>query len=362
MLFFYFLLFEECGLCYNGFIREKGEAMSEDGKQTEAYRQRRVRRLKKGILIMPFIAVFGLAVLCAVLILQVNNLSSAVERLEAQMAALTAEVQNVERSSTSTGQGKPLAVEAERGVPGYELEMEETDLSGTEEPEPDSEPEPEATKAHKVYLTFDDGPSCYTEDILDILDRYDVKATFFVVGKESDYAKELLRDIVARGHTLGMHSYSHKYADVYASLEAFAEDFVKLQEYLYEVTGVESTVYRFPGGSSNTVSDIDMEECAGYLDSQGVRFFDWNISSGDGGSAVLPVETLVENATKDIQSNRTSVILMHDSAEKKTTVEALPVIIENILAMEDTEILPITEDTSLVQHIRRQTDDIAGQN
>ena len=148
----------------------------------------------------------------------------------------------------------------------------------------------EPVAAHEVYLTFDDGPSIYTEEILDILDEYQVKATFFVVGKESDPTKEALRDIVARGHTLGMHSYSHKYSELYASEEAFEADFLKLQGYLEDVTGVKSKVYRFPGGSSNTVSKVNMGIYADYLDSQEVRFFDWNISSGDGGSAVLPVK------------------------------------------------------------------------
>jgi peptidoglycan/xylan/chitin deacetylase (PgdA/CDA1 family) len=150
-----------------------------------------------------------------------------------------------------------------------------------------------------------------------------------------------------------MHSYSHKYSEVYASVEAFAADFTKLQDYLKEVTGVESTVYRFPGGSSNTVSTLDMEEYAKYLDSRNVRFFDWNVSSGDGDSQILSVEQLVKNSMKDIDTNRVSIILFHDSSEKKTTVEALPIIIENILAMEDTAILPITDDSVPIQHIRR---------
>jgi peptidoglycan/xylan/chitin deacetylase (PgdA/CDA1 family) len=140
---------------------------------------------------------------------------------------------------------------------------------------------------------------------------------------------------------------------VYASVEAFAADFTKLQDYLKEVTGVESTVYRFPGGSSNTVSSLDMEEYAKYLDSRNVRFFDWNVSSGDGDSQILSVEQLVKNSMKDIDTNRVSIILFHDSSEKKTTVEALPIIIENILAMEDTAILPITDDSVPIQHIRR---------
>ncbi len=206
--------------------------------------------------------------------------------------------------------------------------------------------------AHKVYLTFDDGPSTYTEEILDILDRYGVKATFFVVGREGSQAQDALRRIVEEGHALGMHSYTHDYGQVYESVESFAADLEKEQDYLYEVTGVRSDIYRFPGGSSNTVSDMDMEEFAEYLDSQGIRFFDWNISSGDGGSFLVPVEMLIENCTATIQDHSTSVVLMHDVAGKTTTREALPEIIETIQAMEDTVLLPITEDTALVQHIQ----------
>jgi peptidoglycan/xylan/chitin deacetylase (PgdA/CDA1 family) len=210
---------------------------------------------------------------------------------------------------------------------------------------------------HMVYLTFDDGPSIYTDEILDILAEYDVKATFFVVGKEDDVSKAALKRIVSEGHTLGMHSYSHRYTDIYGSLDAFSADFTKLQNYLYEQTGVKSKFYRFPGGSSNTVSPTDMHEFAEYLDEQGVIFFDWNISSGDASGNNISVDKIVSNSTGEIERWRTSLILMHDSADKHTTVEALPKIIENILAMDDTVILPITEntDTRPVQHIHMET-------
>ena len=209
--------------------------------------------------------------------------------------------------------------------------------------------EPEA--AHKVYLTFDDGPSKYTEDILDILDTYDVKATFFVLGKENEHSLEMLKEIAERGHTIGMHSYSHKYADVYRSVEDFSADFYRIYSYILDNTGIQSTCYRFPGGSSNTISDIDMHVFADFLAEQEVEFYDWNISSGDAGSVLLDVDTLVQNCTADISRHGTSIILMHDAASRPTTVEALPQIIENILAMEDTVILPITEDTTPIHHI-----------
>ena len=164
--------------------------------------------------------------------------------------------------------------------------------------------------------------------------------------------EDALRRIVEEGHTLGMHSYTHDYDQIYESVESFAEDFERVRDYLYEVTGVESTVYRFPGGSSNAVSHIDMREFAEYLDSQEIRFFDWNISSGDGGSFLVPVEMLIENCTATIKDHGTSVVLMHDGTAKSTTLEALPEIIETIQAMEDTVLLPITDETSVVQHIQ----------
>ena len=158
-------------------------------------------------------------------------------------------------------------------------------------------------------------------------------------------------DIVERGHTLGMHSYSHQYKAIYASVEDFAEDFVKLRGYLEDVTGVISNVYRFPGGSSNNISNLDMQEFAEYLESWNVRFYDWNAASGDGGQKLLTVGELVKNSLAGIEGRETTIILLHDAVGKPTTVDALPIIIESILAMENTVILPITDDTKPVQHI-----------
>lgn len=219
----------------------------------------------------------------------------------------------------------------------------------TEVPGEESLQEPEAK--HKVYLTFDDGPSKQTESVLDILDEYGVKATFFVVGKEGEHVEERLQMIYERGHTIGMHSYSHDYSDIYESVEAFRADFLKSKQYIYEATGVETKVFRFPGGSSNRLGKTDMNLIVDFLKEQGVEYYDWNISSGDGGGTLMPVEMIVENCTKNIQRYETSIILMHDSALKTTTVEALPQILEAILAMEDTVILPITANSKPVHHV-----------
>lgn len=218
----------------------------------------------------------------------------------------------------------------------------------SEPPIPDSVPEPEAK--HKVYLTFDDGPSKQTDKVLDILDEYGVKATFFVVGRDGEEAKERLKKIYERGHTIGMHSFSHDYTDIYESVDAFRADFLKSKEFIFDAIGVESKFYRFPGGSSNTLSKLNMSVFVDFLQKQGVEYYDWNISSGDGGGNLMPVDMILENCVKHISRYETSIILMHDSANKTTTVEALPELLEQILAMEDTVILPITENSKPIHH------------
>lgn len=205
--------------------------------------------------------------------------------------------------------------------------------------------------AHKVYLTFDDGPSDYTDDILDILDEYGVKATFFVVGKEKDSDIELYKRIVEEGHTLGMHSYSHVYSKIYASEENFTDDLDRISDLLLEATGVQPQFYRFPGGSSNAVSSLDMHRFINILDDRGITYFDWNVSSGDATNELLSADRIYRNSINGIENRSTSVILMHDSLVRPTTVQALPMIIEKILSMEDTAILPITSDTELIRHI-----------
>lgn len=202
-----------------------------------------------------------------------------------------------------------------------------------------------------IYLTFDDGPSGNTNRILDILKEYNIKATFFVVGRTDENSVEAYQRIVAEGHTLGMHSYSHKYAEVYASEESFIRDLEELQEYLYQVTGVWSRYYRFPGGSSNDVSRVDMQKLIAYLNENDITYFDWNIASGDAASYMLSADAITRNCVSGIDGWQESMILMHDASEKDTTVEALPKIIEQIKGRGDAVFLPITDETVPIQHV-----------
>lgn len=344
--------------------------MSGENTQSTDNRQKRVQRLKKYIVLMLLLIILVPSILCVFLLVRMYGMSRDLDELSGRAELLADETENQQNilqllleNILTTGQGRQEENVAGRELESYELGIsDETPTAAWVENDQEGQigegtedAGSEVIVTHKVYLTFDDGPSANTGKILDILDRYGVKATFFVVGKEGDWAEEALKDIVARGHSLGMHSYTHQYTDIYESVEAFAEDFVKLREYLEDVTGVTSDIYRFPGGSSNSISDLDMNEFAEYLDSWNVRFFDWNVSSGDGDRRLLTVNELVKNSLEGIENRETSIILMHDAVGKPTTVEALPKIIEGILAMENTEILPITEDTTLVQHINRDS-------
>ena len=215
------------------------------------------------------------------------------------------------------------------------------------------EPWDSSSGIRRVYLTFDDGPSAYTDDILDILDAYGVKATFFVVGKQG-YTEQYQR-IVEEGHTLGMHSYSHKYQEIYRSVDAYRQDLDKLHDYLYELTGVDCNIVRFPGGSSNkNTSRVNMQELIRYLGEVGIQYYDWNVSSGDAASVPISAEQIADNVLGHVDRYNTVIVLMHDAAGKKSTVEALPTIIESILQSENTVLLPITEDTIPIQHVKAQ--------
>ena len=163
-----------------------------------------------------------------------------------------------------------------------------------------------------VYLTFDDGPSAYTSELLDVLDAYGAKATFFVVGSGSG---NMMRQIVNRGHSIGIHTVSHDYGQIYSSPEAYFDDLMKMQSIIYDHTGVKTTLMRFPGGSSNLVSRKSCEGIMTFLtqavQDAGFQYFDWNVYSGDAGETKR-TEKVVDNVIEGIQEHRVSIVLQHD--------------------------------------------------
>lgn len=308
--------------------------------EESAARRKRINRLKKMILGGVMMAVLIPVTVSIILGVRVHQLSGRIRQQDVTIQELEDENENLAGTFSTES-----VEESEREALQEEMN-EETPVAGEEE-----------ENRKKIYLTFDDGPSSNTDEILDILRAYDVKATFFVVGKTDETSRKAYRRIVEEGHTLGMHSYSHSYADIYDSEEDFQADMKKLQEYLYELTGVWPRYYRFPGGSSNTVSSIDMQKLADWLTDQEITYFDWNVASGDAVSKELPADILTANCLAGIANQQNCVVLMHDAAGKHTTVEALPEIISQIRMQEDAVFLPITDDTVPVQHnIKAQTE------
>ncbi len=163
-----------------------------------------------------------------------------------------------------------------------------------------------------IYLTFDDGPGPYTAKLLDVLKKHDVKATFFVCN-HSNY-NHLLTRMAQEGHAIGVHSASHDYQKIYASEEAFLNDFNTVHNLIKEKTGISTTLFRFPGGSSNMVSRFNpgiMTRLAAEMTNRGYQYFDWNVDSMDAGGATTSAQ-VVRNVTGGAANKSVSVVLQHD--------------------------------------------------
>lgn len=177
-----------------------------------------------------------------------------------------------------------------------------------------------------VYLTFDDGPGSYTEDILNVLDKYNVKATFFVTNQFSSY-QDLIKKEFEKGHTVAVHTYSHNYKNIYSSVEDYMNDFNNINRVIFEQTGEYSKIFRFPGGSSNSISKFNkgiMSELVKKLSEDGYYYFDWNVDSMD--TSYKDPKKIYENVINEISKNENSVVLMHDI--KKANIESVNLIIK----------------------------------
>ena len=333
--------------------------MSEKKQEASAeYRKRRVKFLKRAIKFSILFLIFVPIIICIILGIRVSALKRDLEKkgesldfyIE-QLSEETAEKellkqQLAEASISDDSKESTQSTEAENNKKEAEpVALSKEELKGLE-----LSLEELYDGYRKVYLTFDDGPSSLTDDYLDVLKKYDVKATFFVIKKEGINNEELYRRITEEGHSLGMHSTSHVYSEIYKSEEAFVADTNALRNYLYMITGVESNLYRFPGGSSNKVSK-NMASFAKILAKDNITYFDWNISARDSELPYPSKDEIVRNVASKLKDYDSAVILFHDTASKQATLEALPEIIEYIQSLDNTVILPITEDTNPIQHL-----------
>lgn len=179
-----------------------------------------------------------------------------------------------------------------------------------------------------IYLTFDDGPSSITPKILDILRQENVKATFFMIGKDNSY-NDIIKRVKEEGHTLAIHSNTHNYEQIYTSIDAYFNDLYALRNKLKKLTGEDTNIIRFPGGSSNTVSRFNpgiMTALTSEVTKRGFHYFDWNIDSGDTGR--IGSDAIVSNVTNALGNYHTYVVLMHDYWQNQQTVDSLERIIQ----------------------------------
>lgn len=198
-----------------------------------------------------------------------------------------------------------------------------------------------------VYLTFDDGPSAYTSRLLDILDKYEVKATFFVTNQFPAY-QNMIGETYRRGHTIALHTYNHQYNSIYCSEDAYYQDLEMIKNICVNQTGVTPTIVRFPGGTNNTIS---RNICAGIMTAlsqslsyHGYLYCDWNVSSGDAGGANTTA-LVSANVIAGIQRQSVSVVLQHDI--KSFSVEAVDEII--FWGLENGyRFLPLTDSSPMV--------------
>ncbi len=295
-------------------------------------RRKRINRMKTGIILT--IAIWMVLSLLAIIILSVQ-----VFKLNKQVAGILENgVQTQENSSNSETQSSNYTQLDEESYANIVTGIDTEDNFATE------------GDVHNVYLTFNSVPGENTDAILDVLAQYGVKATFFVSGSEEEGAEEVYQRIVNEGHTIGMHSYSNQYSLIYSSTDAFIEDYGKLSDYIYQLTGTRCTYYRFPGGSGNEISNVNMAEFVHILNQEQITYYDWNVSAGDAASSYT-TEDVLNNVLEGVSKYKTSVVLLHDGANKSTTVEALGTLIES-LQSQGAVILPIDENTNVIQYMK----------
>ena len=208
------------------------------------------------------------------------------------------------------------------------------------------QPDPSDPGSKIIYLTFDDGPSKHTERLLEILDKYDVKVTFFVVNYGY---RDMIGKEAAAGHSVAVHSLTHDYDKIYASEEAYFADLQAMNEIVKAQTGSYTTMIRFPGGSSNTVSRFNpgiMTRLVEAVTDAGYQYYDWNVSSGDAG-LTTDTDVVYQNVIDGIRSHNVSIVLQHDS--KGYSVDAVERIIQWGLANGYT-FLPLTPSSPKAHH------------
>ena len=304
-----------------------------------SYGRRKSQKLGKTILFLLLAIVFGVST------------GFLAYKLPEKVNAL-----NVAKEAVATFNEEKVMLETELETSKKALEEIETQLKEKQEELEKAQvanpniPVSQDTEKY-AYLTFDDGPSVNTVKILDFLKANNIKATFFVLGKQNQ--DDVYKRIVEEGHTLAVHSNTHEYDTIYKSVDNFMTDITTLAEKLEKITGVKPTIMRFPGGSNNTIgrryggTDI-MENIIPAVTTAGYTYFDWNVDSSDASANKQDKNVIVNSVLSGAKGLDQAIILMHDAAPKTTTVDALPEIVEG-LRQQGFSFRAITDETQQVK-------------
>lgn len=297
-----------------------------------ALRKKRKRNnLKRNLLfILGFIFLFSTGFVAGIKLLNKDISAGTSETLQANPAVTDNNNKNTESNNKTT-----TSDENNNKENSNNKNSSSTDKNGTSSSEnttvpgsdtKDNKPANNTKSEKEAFLTFDDGPtSKITPQILKILDEYDVKASFFVIGKNAEKYPDLIKEEKAKGHFIANHTYSHDYDYIYKNTGNFIKDLEKTSEVLSSILGkYDSKIIRFPGGSfgKKRAAYRDAVKNAGYT------YIDWNALNGDAEAQNVPVATLIKNIKETTKGKKHIVILMHDAATKQTTVDALPEILE----------------------------------
>lgn len=197
------------------------------------------------------------------------------------------------------------------------------------------------SNGRKVYLTFDDGPSYkITNEILDILDKNEVKATFFLIGNQIEGKEDVVKRIYDGGNSIGLHTYTHKFDSIYCNEDVFIKEMIDYRNEINKVIGISPNIIRFPGGSCSRFSENGIKA----LHDNHFKVYDWNLDTTDGFNPKLSPDALFRKATKGIEKIYAITLLMHCTDMNENTSKALPKIIEYYKS-QGFEFATITEET-----------------
>ena len=276
--------------------------------------KKRSRRKKRNI-VVPIVVLIFCCIFTAMVAYGWNARKKNVKVAASKGAAETVEVNNSETSSEGETTSAP------------ESETAQTVAETTATPESNPGPDEKV-----VYFTFDDGPWTGTPRLLDILDQYNIKACFFVTAQymETEPLKNMLKQIKDRGHNVAVHSLTHNYKKIYASVDAFMSDYDAMDDLIFQATGEHSKMLRFPGGSNASYNKAIRPQLLQAVRDRGIVYFDWN--SFDGDVEGKKGQELIDQTIKQVNENTHSILLMHDMPSTAFVHDALPTIIERLKA------------------------------